>query len=206
MISCHFVIFPSSNCETEGLHSSYIEFLKRFSTSLNLTTAFDDLPLDKITQIITKAIEAQFSNTSCNTDDSNILIKLLKMCTEKLNQLDHGPTDFTSKINTIADLHMLINYAQLMLNAHVPRIDPIDKTRLKKKYCLEEARDLTDLKLSYELQNQVYTSSTRTLHPHVPVLSNRIDEVNKKAVEYGNCVAVRPTDLSYTSVVNVNFE
>lgn len=180
--------------------------MKRFAASRYVTPKQDELTHDKLTKIVTNAIETKFFFTSSNTsnEDLNTLIVLIKSVSQKLTAFS-DLTDITDKVSALSDLNMLINYIQLMLNGPIHRIDPVDKTKLKKRYFLEEADDLSELKRSYELQNEVYSGSTLTPHPHVAVLRNRIEEAEKKAAQYGNCVAVRPTELPYGLMISVSF-
>lgn len=190
--------------ELEYLHKSYSEFVSHLSSSLEITDAQNITSKAIIELCITNIEEAyRGCQTKENTNDKNNLISLLQQCTEEVNRLDED-NDFIVRMNTISNVYFLLSYLKLLFNSKVPTIDPVAKIQLKKQYALEEIDDLGLLKDSYKFQNEVFSCTNKTLHPHYKVLENKITSVTKKFEEYGKHVAVRPNDLSYAFVIQVS--
>lgn len=185
--------------------SNNVKYLTReFETFLShLASALKVKVLEPInfSQKITELIDHIKNEIQEETEDIMDFTTLLNLCYNEFQNLQ-SQTDVKIH-NSIANVYMLLSYLKILLNVNVPHIDPMVKITLLRKYCTEDIQDSYVLRYNYEIQNQVYCDSKKSLHPYAKLLEKKIKDLTQETEEYEKYVSVRPKDTSYELITKV---
>lgn len=185
----------------EFITNSYKELLNQLSKTLNIDDISNNHDIDNLVQLCLTKIKdlyAHYATEDVNDDVRTLTILLAESHSNFEKVIE--PNDFSQKIHAISNLYCAINYLKILLNSKLPLIDPLAKIKLKKMYCLEEIENFWHIKKAYELQNEIFSCSSTTLHSHVALIDTKIKELEVKEQEYGKYVAVRPENITYNNL------
>ncbi|KAF2880198.1 hypothetical protein ILUMI_25999 [Ignelater luminosus] len=195
--------YDSIFLELTYVRSSFYEFIQQLTHTLNVEQLGDNTDIITTAKNCIGKIEEIYKNSEIDDmhNDQGTLVLLLDHCIkefEKLHSIDE--INLSEKLHFISNLHYLLSYLRAFLNSKLPSIDPLVKMKLKKQYCLEEVEELSTLIQGYKMQNEIYSGSDKTLHSHIPVINNKIEQLKQRDIEFGKYVAVRPENITYTFI------
>lgn len=153
-----------------------------------------------------------------------------ELCRDALSKIRHPETDVLSEImqqlrveslkietgcvinkenkmqqlDYVANIYILLNLFKALLNSKLPPIDRLTKVTFKKNYALKEKTLFENLLKSFEMQNEIYSNTAKTLHPLCAIIETKIANLREKIVQFGKYIAVRPEDVKYASVIKVS--
>ena len=185
--------------ETKYLKQSLSSFIDDFKKSLGVPDHETNI-IEACREKILKLYEG--SDITDQNNHKHTLITLLDDCSSIITHIDKEIIT-TTKLNLLSNLYILLSYLKLILTSMLPPIDPLSKITLKKKYYIEEKINFESLNHSYELLNDVYSNSKKTL-PNLCVIANeKINLLNVRISELEQYVAVRPQSVNYAKILEV---
>lgn len=187
------------------MSKNFESFLCHFSQALSIN--LENIPnntQEKIQQTLT-ALEEFYSQFGLQdtSRDKETLTQLLNGCFAEITNLQ-AEKSFPEKTKSIANIYLLLGYLKAFLSSKISFVDRLKKVSLKKKYCLEDIEDGKTLLECYEMQNEVYSDTKKTLHAYCELLEEKIKKLLVTHAEYEKYVAVRPKDVKYESLVAVS--
>lgn len=197
--------FCFSNCDAKYITDSFNNFIKLLERSLTGNITSTGSISDSINTCVCKITEIYNSNKESDEmvrNKERVMLLFIKLCTE-VEKLQKA-TNIQKIIHT-ANVYCLLNYMKANFNSQLQVIDPLEKNVLKKKYSEEERNICTNLCDAFVAQNDIYSGDSKTLHPFVKILSAKINKYLQKETDLEKLVAVRPLDLSYQSLLKVNY-
>ncbi|KAL3283550.1 hypothetical protein HHI36_006689 [Cryptolaemus montrouzieri] len=177
-------------------------FIEQLSSSLNIDIT--NSTMKELVGKCTEKIETFAKTITSNEHQERIsnFKQILINCTDNRELLKPCRSEcIEEKILIISNIHVQLGYLKLVLNSQLHLIDPLTKKSIKKEYCEQAILDFERMKMCYELQNKVYSSSPNTVHELFEPIRDMIEKLAKKALSLGEYVAVRSDTLEYESVL-----